>query len=421
MINETKTQDSINLENLEALDLGEKGQDIREQTIDQQIDGKKEVELLPHTGELGGQVLSWYENYALPHQHDTILGKNKADFNWNLSSEGRSVSLGELDQYIAQLFRESQTLRGEKIAEDLAQVDESAQTANEAGALSSTERRDQALEALDIRLLDALTERFLAELAFMTLCAKELKQAVVEAEVAADSEKLKVAGEGLKGVFREINLFLLAAKNDLKFNQGEFFDRYRSFKKEQKATQKQDYQTDLREWQMRFEQTIKGSNYQIKEQTQTLEGTFLSAIEELDYLINGDGLGEGGIARALELIEEKLNSSPVTETKEPQSPAEQEVPQSDKVATNLDDQPQSEKKTIIQQLEKGWQDHGIQEENQARETPPSPINEVQADQAATTEIPAPTANSGETNTSTNETDSSIWASNQQLEKDNSQN
>ena len=142
---------------------------------------------------------------------------------------------------------------------------------------------------------------------------------VAQAEDENEPSKLQAAGKSLQEIFGNLNKFVTAAEGEMKFSQGAFFDRYRDFKDNNKENEGQNYQADLQEWQRRFDQTTLGMDYQIKEQTQTLEGTFLDALANLKFMVNGNGLGEGGIAGAIQAIEKKqeeLNKKTADATEE---------------------------------------------------------------------------------------------------------
>lgn len=303
----------------EALDQGEAGQtDILEQK-NEQTPASPEQHENPITGELGKRMLNWYETYALPHSQDQSLGLavNKDQFVWQLGNDER-ITMSELDQALTNektgLIARYRTLSSQSETEASSKV----QTEVVEGAVDHQETAPEDLNPEERQakendvarqLLDVLTERFFAELAYMMQVARGLEQEVAQTDQDQDPAQLQALATKLTQASKDIfTPFLLAAGEDkagVRFGQATFFDRYRDYKENDQAQQTQTYQTDLQEWQRRFDKTRFGNDYVLKEQTQSLENTFLGAFQELQFLVAGNN-GEGGIPEALRLIQEKL-------------------------------------------------------------------------------------------------------------------
>ena len=324
----------------EALDKGEAGQTESETAASERTPASPEQHENPITGELGRQMLNWYESYALPHAHTQSLGLavNKDQFIWQLGND-EQVTLSELDQTLSNpqngLIARYRTLSAASVENSnaAAAISETAVTseAKSTTELSPTEKQEKEND-LARELLDFLTERFLAELAYMAQIERGLKQLVVQTEQNQDPVQLKNLETKLTQVSKDIFMPFLAAadagQNGLRFGQASFFDRYRVYKDGDQKKQFQTYQTDLREWQRRFDKTLLGNDYILKEQTQTLERTFLDVFQDLQFLVGGNN-GEGGIPAALSLIQEKLNApaeNPVDATANESEQENQTVP-----------------------------------------------------------------------------------------------
>lgn len=331
----------------EALDRGEASERAEEngQRILEKTNNREDLLV---TGELGQQALNWYENYALGCKNEAVGGVAKESFSWQIGGDGAVTTIGEIDNYLTVLLQERENLRGQDQSEEMRAIDEGA-TAPTAESANPTERKARQ-DDLAKRILDVLTERFLAELAFMAKVAKKAQMEVAQAEDENEPSKLQAAGKSLQEIFGNLNKFVTAAEGEMKFSQGAFFDRYRDFKDNNKENEGQNYQADLQEWQRRFDQTTLGMDYQIKEQTQTLEGTFLDALANLKFMVNGNGLGEGGIAGAIQAIEKKqeeLNKKPADATEET---VEAEAPAAAGVAAEVKPAAAPKEPSILSQL-----------------------------------------------------------------------
>ncbi|MDO5561393.1 MAG: hypothetical protein Q4G02_01310 [bacterium] len=332
----------------EALDKGEAGQTDTPEQKNEQTPASPEQHENPITGELGKRMLNWYETYALPHSQDQSLGLavNKDQFVWQLGNDER-ITINELDQALTNektgLITRYRTLSSQSETEAPSKTEtEVAEGAveHQAAAPEDLDPEEKQKKENDIarQLLDVLTERFFAELAYMTQVARGLEQAVAQADQNQDRAALQTLETKLTQASKDIfTPFLVAAGEDktgARFGQATFFDRYRDYKERDQDQQMQTYQTDLQEWQRRFDKTRFGNDYVLKEQTQSLENTFLNAFQELQFLVGGNN-GEGGIPAALRLIQEKLAApeQPIQETTAtaPTANGETEVVQTDEI------------------------------------------------------------------------------------------
>ena len=154
----------------EALDRGEASERAEEngQRILEKTNNREDLLV---TGELGQQALNWYENYALGCKNEAVGGVAKESFSWQIGGDGAATTIGEIDNYLTALLQERENLRGQDQSEEMRAIDEGA-TSPTAESGNPTERKARQ-DDLAKRILDVLTERFLAELAFMTKVAKK--------------------------------------------------------------------------------------------------------------------------------------------------------------------------------------------------------------------------------------------------------